>query len=169
MRPSTYLDRYVAQKNKRHSPLSTFMKRNLQRLLWGRALSYQVELPVRTCTRRLSALVCYPNAHSNLRRMTDFVRISEGVYAFEVRSRHHLGRGAYFLLAHIEGTMVYDEALEHTTIDGTLTVGLFYLVAIIMMTLATLLSWLIVLENSGLFTFVVANDGDVHQPLVVYL
>lgn len=131
-------------KQKRHPSL---IKQIRLRMQWGQSFDYHVNAPVRTCTRRLSELVCYPNAQSNLRRVTDFIRIENNAYAFEIRSKHYLGRGTYYLLARMEGTLIYDEARQLTQVHGVISVGLFYLVATICMSIATLTSALIMQET----------------------
>ena len=98
----------------------------------------------RDTTRQFSQLVCYPQLIFDVGRTTNFTRLADNVYEFDIRHKRYLGRGAYALSARATGEILTDEITGETRIIGSVRQGAFYLVALIFMTLFVLTSYALV-------------------------
>lgn len=111
-----------------------------ERLLFPLPFEFATSQTPREFTRALSVLVRYPKLINDLGRSVDSSRIAEGVYAFEIRQKRYLGRGAYAISARAFGTVSHDEDNPVTVIRGFVRLGGQYSLLLSLMTLATVLS-----------------------------
>lgn len=117
--------------------------------LWNKVLLAQsfewtsVDSP-RNTTRQFSQLVRYPQLIFDVGRTTNFQRVEDDSYAFDIRHKRYLGRGAYTLSARAVGLITRDAATGATQISGCVRQGAFYLFTLILMTLFVLLSYALV-------------------------
>jgi hypothetical protein len=98
----------------------------------------------RNTTRQFSQLVRYPQLIFDVGRTTNFQRVRDDAYEFDIRHKRYLGRGAYTLSARAVGMITRDAATGATHISGYVRQGAFYLFALILMTLFVLLSYALV-------------------------
>jgi hypothetical protein len=98
----------------------------------------------RDTTRQFSQLVCYPRLIFDVGRATNFKRVGENAYQFDIRHKRYLGRGAYALSARAIGIIAHDNATGATYIIGRVRQGAFYLYALVFMTLFVLTSFTLV-------------------------
>jgi len=98
----------------------------------------------RDTTRQFSQLVCYPQLIFDVGRTTNFTRLADNAYEFDIRHKRYLGRGAYALSARATGVIVLDETTGETCVLGSVRQGAFYLFALIFMTLFVVTSYALV-------------------------
>jgi hypothetical protein len=98
----------------------------------------------RDTTRQFSQLVCYPQLIFDVGRTTNFTRLADNTYEFDIRHKRYLGRGAYALSARAVGVIMLDETTGETRVLGSVRQGAFYLFALIFMTLFVVTSYALV-------------------------
>jgi len=92
----------------------------------SRSFAFESIHNAKDTTIKLAELVRYADQHSDLRRMTDFVRCSDKYYDMSVLIKHDMGKRAYYTSTIIDGT-VENRPDGTTVVQGTARIGKVYL------------------------------------------
>ena len=99
-------------------------------VLFAKSFQFNSIHSAQETTIKLAELVCYANQHSDLRRMTDFVRRDDKTYDMRVLVKHDMGKRAYYTSTIVTGTI--ENCLDgETLITGVARFGVVYLATIL--------------------------------------
>lgn len=99
-------------------------------LLFAKSFQFSSIHNAQETTIKLAELVRYADKHSDLRRMTDFVRRDDKQYDMTIFIKHDMGKRAYYTSTIVMGTIA-NLSNGETLITGTARFGATYLATVL--------------------------------------